>query len=556
MTQQVTQLQHTSTTSPLSKGGILQRKCESCGQHTIAGGECERCGRKKQSFQLHNSVDTGLTINSIQRKALDDANVLNQNVSIPFSGGIAMPEEVQKIMENRFGTSFAEVRIHSDASAGFATSQLNARAFTRHQDIYFAPGYYQPNSQAGLGLLAHELTHVVQQRNGQFSPGNNSGNVAQTRSSLEKEAEVVERSVQFSTAPLKIRETAATNQIHRSPGILEEIQARAIGNIERLADFIMEYRGDSLSPLSRELYQEYKQYKARGNESIQLPVEAVAKLESAYNRLRALAPSWVPIPNLSFVGTSTQQAAFVIAIPVAVVALLLAILFVLSALIVAAILYAIIQEIRQALKGPIPAPQPAPAPAPPQAPPTPAPPQAPPVPVPAPPQAPPVPVPVPPRTVPVPRARPVPRAIPRAEPRAIPRRPTPTPYPLCWPVQLGPAPQILFVRTSPIRDEEEQKQARMQLEWRSFRDPSFDPTRFHVHHVHPLFLGGVDDLSSNGTIIPKDLHLTGHKVLQIQPQMMTPPPPLPPLPADIYRHPPGTPYILVGYKQKPEETCL
>ncbi len=121
-------------------------------------------------------------------------------------------------------------------------------------------------------------------------------------------------------------------------------------------------------------------------------------------------------------------------------------------------------------------------------------------------------------------------------------------YPIVWPLTLPPPPQKFFVRFSQQRDEDEAKQARMALDWRAFRDPDFDPRRFHVHHVVPLFLGGRDDLATNGIVWPKGLHLTGHARLRDQPQMLYPPVPLAPLPPDLYDHPQGTRYWIAGYK--------
>jgi hypothetical protein len=95
----------------------------------------------------------------------------------------------------------------------------------------------------------------------------------------------------------------------------------------------------------------------------------------------------------------------------------------------------------------------------------------------------------------------------------------------------------------------------MQLDWRKFRDPDFDPDKYHVHHVDPLFLGGPDNLRINGTIIDKTNHLRGHWMLRQQPQMLTPPPGLPPLQKDMYDHPSGILYILAGYKESAEEVC-
>ena len=129
-------------------------------------------------------------------------------------------------------------------------------------------------------------------------------------------------------------------------------------------------------------------------------------------------------------------------------------------------------------------------------------------------------------------------------------------YPICWATQLGPVSQSIFIRgTTSERDEEEAKQARMALQWRQLRDPDFNPSDYHVHHVVPLFLGGSDDLRGNGTTIPKNVHLMGHSVLAYQPQMLMPPAPLISLPANLYNHPVGTIYELVGYKQGRNDMC-
>ena len=67
-------------------------------------------------------------------------------------------------METRFGHDFSQVRIHADSQAAGAARQLGARAFTRHNDIYFGQGHFRPTDGKGLYMLAHELAHVAQQR--------------------------------------------------------------------------------------------------------------------------------------------------------------------------------------------------------------------------------------------------------------------------------------------------------------------------------------------------------------------------------------------------------
>lgn len=64
----------------------------------------------------------------------------------------------------RFGHDFSRVRIHTDAQAAASAQRINARAYTAGRAIVFGPGQYQPTTHEGRRLLAHELTHVVQQR--------------------------------------------------------------------------------------------------------------------------------------------------------------------------------------------------------------------------------------------------------------------------------------------------------------------------------------------------------------------------------------------------------
>ncbi|EKD06514.1 hypothetical protein SPLC1_S531070 [Arthrospira platensis C1] len=77
--------------------------------------------------------------------------------------GNPLPEETQEFMESRFGQDFSEVRIHTDGEAAEMNQNLEAKAFTHGQDIYFNTGEYQPDSESGKKLLAHELTHTIQQ---------------------------------------------------------------------------------------------------------------------------------------------------------------------------------------------------------------------------------------------------------------------------------------------------------------------------------------------------------------------------------------------------------
>ena len=78
--------------------------------------------------------------------------------------GSPLPEGSRKFMEDSFGADFSKVRIHIDPLAANLSEDIHAKAFTYNEDIYFNQGEFSPDSFGGKKLLAHELTHVLQQR--------------------------------------------------------------------------------------------------------------------------------------------------------------------------------------------------------------------------------------------------------------------------------------------------------------------------------------------------------------------------------------------------------
>lgn len=77
--------------------------------------------------------------------------------------GQPMSEKTARQMEQAFGADFSNVNIHTDEQAASLNKDLHSIAFTNGSDIYFAEGQYNPDSSSGKTLLAHELTHVIQQ---------------------------------------------------------------------------------------------------------------------------------------------------------------------------------------------------------------------------------------------------------------------------------------------------------------------------------------------------------------------------------------------------------
>ena len=88
---------------------------------------------------------------------------LESRMHSPRGGGHALPRSVRDYFEPRFGYDFSGVRLHTDSTAAEMARSVNARAVTRRRDILIGAGQYSPDTSAGKRLLAHELTHVVQQ---------------------------------------------------------------------------------------------------------------------------------------------------------------------------------------------------------------------------------------------------------------------------------------------------------------------------------------------------------------------------------------------------------
>jgi outer membrane protein OmpA-like peptidoglycan-associated protein len=127
---------------------VLQRKC-ACGTHTAAGAECDNC-RARRGDVLRRSTqgaDAGV------------APVVHDVLRFP---GRPLDPAALAFMEPRFGFDFSRVRVHTDAKAAESARAVEARAYTVGEQVVFGGGEYAPSSVKGRGLLAHELTHVVQ----------------------------------------------------------------------------------------------------------------------------------------------------------------------------------------------------------------------------------------------------------------------------------------------------------------------------------------------------------------------------------------------------------
>jgi hypothetical protein len=104
----------------------------------------------------------------LQRQARGNASLppnynFGQQLRSSKGGGSPLPEGIANQMERGFGTDFSEVRIHTGSQAAQMSQSIHAKAFTHGKDIYFNQNTFDPSSKTGQHLIAHELTHTIQQ---------------------------------------------------------------------------------------------------------------------------------------------------------------------------------------------------------------------------------------------------------------------------------------------------------------------------------------------------------------------------------------------------------
>ena len=110
-------------------------------------------------------------------QSFDAGSNVESQLNNSKGGGSPLPDEVRSFMEARFRADLSQVRVHTGSEAVEMNKDLNAQAFTHGKDIYFGSGRYNPGSSEGKHLLAHELTHVIQQT-GAVQPKLEMGHVA------------------------------------------------------------------------------------------------------------------------------------------------------------------------------------------------------------------------------------------------------------------------------------------------------------------------------------------------------------------------------------------
>lgn len=143
-----------------------------CAACAAGGAPCAACGGGGGGV-LRRKPLAGGVVNPVQpmrihrKEAGGDVPAVTPSIESRLDatrgGGEPLPEAVRSQIEPRLGADLSGVRVHRGGEADALNRELRAQAFTRQRDIYFGAGRYQPETRRGQRLLAHELTHVVQQ---------------------------------------------------------------------------------------------------------------------------------------------------------------------------------------------------------------------------------------------------------------------------------------------------------------------------------------------------------------------------------------------------------
>jgi|GEM_PF-5670825 len=129
---------------------------------------------QQQSVQRQNGlkekIQASLGISALQRREAAGGGEASTNLESAINsargGGQSLDAGLQQSMGQAMGADFSGVKVHTDSQSDQLNRSIQAKAFTTGQDVFFRQGAYQPESRSGQELIAHELTHVVQQNGG------------------------------------------------------------------------------------------------------------------------------------------------------------------------------------------------------------------------------------------------------------------------------------------------------------------------------------------------------------------------------------------------------
>lgn len=182
----------------------------------------------------HESEKLGALIQ--RRQAMASRGVspdLESAINSKRGSGQPLEEGLQRSMGQAMGADFSGVRVHTDSQADQLNQFIQARAFTTGQDVFFQKGAYQPKSQVGQELVAHELTHVIQQNS----------TVQRYPLITSSGKEVVQRSVERKKAlglvedyQVRLGRTQITGEVEQNKNVAHEITINKFKDLDKGSD--------------------------------------------------------------------------------------------------------------------------------------------------------------------------------------------------------------------------------------------------------------------------------------------------------------------------------
>lgn len=159
------------------------RECAACAK---GHGSCSQCAREEKAIQ-RKPLSRQTASGDSQYAGTDLATKIGRIKG----GGRPLPDSVRAVFEPRFGYDFGQVRIHTQPGVDSLSRTLSARAFTVGSDIVFASGQFSPGTTNGQKLIAHELTHVVQQGSGTAKLSRNAPRIGKSSAAVQRFSEDV-----------------------------------------------------------------------------------------------------------------------------------------------------------------------------------------------------------------------------------------------------------------------------------------------------------------------------------------------------------------------------
>ena len=173
---------------------LVQKQDEEDEEEELIQGKSEFSSLQRQ-VEPEEEEEEPIQTKSKSSNTAEVSSSVESNIDSLKGGGQPLSEGTREYFEPKFGYDFSGVRVHSDSKASETAGSINAKAFTSGRDVVFGAGEYSPETDSGKHLLAHELTHVVQQN--ENSPANI--NSSENNISTKAEESLLQRDDEYDT---------------------------------------------------------------------------------------------------------------------------------------------------------------------------------------------------------------------------------------------------------------------------------------------------------------------------------------------------------------------